>query len=245
MTWVRQGDRVWYEEENVSFADQWAYYETHMPRLLASFKASRILHAPIQGGGHGEAIQIDYVIACECGSNDIDVMADFVSTLAEACNEPQAPIFLECPSCQGMLANTFEEEVECSCGAKIPQPEAVMPEPLQPVLVEYWSSPVSVRCKACGKTETLFDESKHGHDAENGFSSSSSDEGEQHTLSLAPGEQLIASFYYTDDGFEFDREAFARGEEPDGPRPEDCFTWIRFTNLGPKRSESLMDFECA
>jgi hypothetical protein len=191
MGWVSQGDRAWYEEGEISFRDQWAYYETHPPRLLASFRADRIVHAPIEGGGHGEAIQINYAVSCTCGSPDLNLEATFVS---------------------GDYS--------------------------------YWASPVFCHCKACGARELLFDLRQHGNDAENGFAPKPR-AGEKRVAEFAASDQLIVSFYFPDDAFTFGREAFARGEAVDGPRPEDCFSWIRFTRLNSKKSESIADFECA
>lgn len=191
MVWVTQGERVYYAEESVRFTDQWTYYEKHLPRLLSGFSTELVRHAPLQGGGHGEPIQIDYSIACVCGGgiSQISVTADG--------SDSENRTFL-----------------------------------------------VSAKCRKCDSEQVIFDLQRHGYDAENGAPYAVTHV-EAYEIGLSNDDLLVVSLYYTDDGFSDEREAFARGELADGPRPEDCFTWIRFTRMNTSGTESLLDFECA
>jgi hypothetical protein len=267
MPWVTVGDRRWYEETSVPLDDQRQYYQKHPPKILRYFRYQRIDDERIIGGGHGEIIQKNFVLSCSCGSNSLALSAMFdISEVDESESINQINLFWRfCPACKaparvthrmmhidgdGQPGGADDEDIpnvalECvSCGAVIPPVELLPPG--EPRLEECWCDPVQLQCEACGEKRTFLDLAQHGYEGEHGWNKERTlpDLGER-KIRIAPHERLVISVYYPDDGFEDGREAFVRGAECDGPRPEDLFTWIRFSKLSAGGVESLMDFECA
>jgi hypothetical protein len=122
----------------------------------------------------------------------------------------------------------------CSCGATRFTVSSGFDEDGRPV------SPVAIECAACNADWEVFDNAKHGYDAELGMGLASEPAGSDDLASdeVAPPHELVVRFEYPSD---------LLGRDPSDGREHNLFSWFTLLARDPStgRLAFLFDAECS
>jgi hypothetical protein len=253
-------------------AEQLAYYRSHPPRCLASFKPQPVEMPGAAFNGHASLSHLDnegpgvkvegaehinplFWLLCDCGSDSHFILghhpeAQIQEALAEDAGLAAVPRALTLKQVAAELGVTeerigqIEARVLSRLRKSVEDGEIEFPG-RNPDHHNMLVSPLALRCSACAKVSELFDTALHGYDAEaGGISAACRGKGERSEFACGTCGPWQMQIFVR---FEYSDDLLERKINEYRGREQDLFSWFTLIGkcAGCGRLIEVADFECA